>query len=70
MIKQEFTIDRENYTLDLGTLINTLKTNIVIETECSALDGGKYIDVDKESWLNDRVRYSGLAQGEEYVLKS
>lgn len=49
MIKQQFTIDRENYTLDLGTLINTLKTNIVLETECSGLDGGKYIDVAEES---------------------
>lgn len=67
LYKGTFKISRDQYTVDLGTIMNP---DLTLTT--SAKDGETgthYANADKNVSVTDTVTYTGLKKGQEYVMK-
>ena len=69
MIHFSLTIYRDNETIELGTLVNSLKPEIEIRTSAHGEDGKSTLDSSRPVVLIDTVSYKGLAPGEEYRIE-
>ena len=68
MDKQTFTISRDNFTVDLGTIDNP---KVYIHTTATdKVDGDKYIVADDGSVVLDTVVYEGAVEDREYTLET
>ena len=67
LYKGTFKISKDQYTVDLGTIMNpdfTLMTSAKDEKT-----GTHYANADKNVSVTDTVTYTGLRKGQEYVMK-
>ena len=71
MISDEFTITRDNYVFDYGTVTNQVPSSKWITTHATdAIDSDKLIVADPEAVINDHVAYGGLEAGMDYTLSA
>lgn len=67
LYKGTFKISRDNYILDLGTIMNP---DLVISTVAKDEETGThYSNADESVTVIDTVTYTGLKKGKEYVMK-
>ncbi|MFQ8922881.1 MAG: SrtB-anchored collagen-binding adhesin [Clostridium paraputrificum] len=65
----EIVVSRNNFVIDLGTLINEYEKEISIHTTATSKDGEKTILAGKEVTIVDTVKLDGLEKGTKYQLK-
>lgn len=65
----EIVVSRNNFVIDLGTLINEYEKEISIHTTATSKDGEKTILAGKEVTIVDTVKLDGLEKGTKYKLK-
>lgn len=67
MIKDTFTVSKDEQKVDLGTLNNF--TPLIETTAKNEATGTHYANADKDLTIIDTVDYSGLEKGKQYTLK-
>ncbi|HII4481473.1 SrtB-anchored collagen-binding adhesin [Clostridium perfringens] len=65
----EIVVSRNNFVIDLETLINEYEKEISIHTTATSKDGEKTILAGKEVTIVDTVKLDGLEKGTKYQLK-
>lgn len=64
------TIKRDATTINLGTLDDPIKQNVILMTTAyDAADMDKYVMADAAAAVHDTVQYMNLTAGEEYTLR-
>lgn len=67
LYKGTFKISRDQYTVDLGTIMNPDLTIATMAKDEKT--GTHYANADKNVTVTDTVTYTGLKKGQEYVMK-
>lgn len=68
LVNTEFTVSRDGFTIDLGTIDDP---NAFVTTSATdALDGNKYVIADPESTINDHAIFSGFKSGDTFKVET
>lgn len=68
LVNDQFTLTREGYTLDLGSIDDPSANIQTVATDNE--DGDKYLLPEEEQTINDRVTFNGLIKGHTYQFES